>query len=80
MAHAAKVIRLAQEEKIPEAIKGWMLRTACLRLLRSLNGSDASTIEYIQRTAEEERALSMEVDEHLANPCPPESGCEICDA
>jgi len=32
--HAEKVFRLAREGKIPESILGWMLRTACLRVLR----------------------------------------------
>jgi hypothetical protein len=44
---AIKTFTLARAGKIPESIKGWMIKTACMRVLRAVYGDDVTTASEI---------------------------------
>ena len=59
--NAEQTFRLSREGKIPESIKGWMLVTSCMRVLRSIYGSDLDTaIAIRERVIDAERRSLME--------------------
>lgn len=54
--HAIRCFTLALNGRLPDAIKGWMLTTACMRVLRAIYGSDLNTAAAIR-----ERVLQHEL-------------------
>lgn len=47
---ADRTFELAIAGKLPSGIAGWMLTTACMRILRAVHGDDLSTAIYIRRS------------------------------
>jgi hypothetical protein len=61
---AEQTFRLVREGRIPSNITGWMLQTACLRVLRAIHGSDLDTVAAI-RDAVMDKELRMQEIERL---------------
>lgn len=58
---ARSVFNLALHGKLPPNIKGWMLQTACLRVLRAIHGSDLGTVSNLRAHVLEQEQRMMEV-------------------
>ena len=56
---AIQTFRLARQGKLPSVLKGWMIETSCLRVLRSIHGDDLSTLQHLRdRIFERERVMA----------------------
>jgi hypothetical protein len=52
-----KLINLVKEDKVPEAIEGWMLVVSCRRILRAVYGTDSAALNALQDWHCDENAI-----------------------
>jgi hypothetical protein len=72
---AESLFRLVHQGRIPDSILGWMVVTKCMRVLRSIYGSDLATAAAIRERVLREAADALtrlpDCDLEHEGPCNP---------